>query len=1158
MADNTLVVKTSAQVTGTATPAMSQSNSASYVSGQTINQTLVLRAGQQYAPNIGFSNLVIETTGPVQLLATRGSNPSFLNLTISQQTTLDQSVDSFTITNNGTASVTVRMLITVYIGNPLPSTGVVTSLDGMTGDIRIVAGSGIGIADAAQTITVTNNGVLTVNGQSGNVTLNANNLPGLAQVAISGEYSDLKNVPSPYVLPIASTTTLGGVKVGTGLSITQDGTLSAAGFPANYVTSVNTLHGDVTIRASDNGANNSASLIVNDGSTTGDIVLNRLAVSGPNLTMMTQNGVVILGTNSVIATVDGQAPDANGNIVVKATDNVGTGNSLIKNSGETTGNIVLNKLIAGSNVQISPDENGNLTISNTINPYTLPVATASVLGGVKKGANVNIASDGTLSVAAPYVLPPATRTVLGGVAIGNNINVDSNGVISVANPYTLPVSTSTVLGGVKIGANVNVTSDGTISVAAPYSLPVATSSVLGGVKQGSNVTIAGDGTLSVAAPYVLPVATTTVLGGVKQGSNVTIAADGTLSATPYQLPIASASTLGGIRVGNLLSIDPATGILSAANQAYTLPPATTTTLGGVIVGNNLSVDGTGKISGPAPYVLPAATTTTLGGVKAGSGLTVQADGTLSANFSNLPVATATTLGGVKIGANVTVQGDGTISVAAPYSLPTASASVLGGIKVGANLSIDGSGVLSASTSYTLPVATSSVLGGVKIGANVSVAGDGTISVAAPYTLPAATTSTLGGLIVGDNLTVDANGRVSANAGYTLPPATTTTLGGVKVGSGLTVDGTGLLALNYSSPVTSVNNQTGAVSIRIQDDQLEGGAGTTLIGSNGAATGVMTLKRLIPGSGITITPTALQNLTISSTSPVTSVSGQTGAVVIQASDNNTSSGVSLISNSGASTGNIKLLRLVAGTNITLGPDGNGNLQINGPSAYTLTPATASTLGGVKIGANVNVAGDGTISVAAPTAPYTLPPATTSTLGGVIVGTGLVVDGTGKISVSSPTVTSVNGQTGAVIVSATNAVTGNISLITDSGATTGVMKFKQLKAGSNVTITDDGAGTLTVNSTATSGFSTVADVSSSRATNTNYTATGATLICVTATVSAGGILTAKVNGVTVGTIQVPSGGPTITIPISFMAPNGNTYSITPNNNSLVTILTWTETS
>jgi hypothetical protein len=40
----------------------------------------------------------------------------------------------------------------------------------------------------------------------------------------------------------------------------------------------------------------------------------------------------------------------------------------------------------------------------TIPGYTLPVAAATVLGGVKQGSNVTIAGDGTLSVAAPYTL----------------------------------------------------------------------------------------------------------------------------------------------------------------------------------------------------------------------------------------------------------------------------------------------------------------------------------------------------------------------------------------------------------------------------------------------------------------------------------------------------------------------------------------------------------------------------------------------------------------------------------------------------------------------------------------------------------------------------------------------------------------------------------
>ena len=53
----------------------------------------------------------------------------------------------------------------------------------------------------------------------------------LSTVATSGSYEDLTNkpsIPEPYELPVASTTALGGVKVGSGLSITN-GVLSATG-----------------------------------------------------------------------------------------------------------------------------------------------------------------------------------------------------------------------------------------------------------------------------------------------------------------------------------------------------------------------------------------------------------------------------------------------------------------------------------------------------------------------------------------------------------------------------------------------------------------------------------------------------------------------------------------------------------------------------------------------------------------------------------------------------------------------------------------------------------------------------------------------------------------------------------------------------------------
>ena len=55
---------------------------------------------------------------------------------------------------------------------------------------------------------------------------------GAGTSSFSGSYNDLTDkptIPDPYTLPVASSTTLGGIKVGAGLSVTENGVLSATG-----------------------------------------------------------------------------------------------------------------------------------------------------------------------------------------------------------------------------------------------------------------------------------------------------------------------------------------------------------------------------------------------------------------------------------------------------------------------------------------------------------------------------------------------------------------------------------------------------------------------------------------------------------------------------------------------------------------------------------------------------------------------------------------------------------------------------------------------------------------------------------------------------------------------------------------------------------------
>ena len=69
-------------------------------------------------------------------------------------------------------------------------------------------------------------------------------------------------------------------------------------------------------------------------------------------------------------------------------------------------------------------------------------------------------------------------------------------------------------------------------------------------------------------------------------------------------------------------------------------------------------------------------------------------------------------------------------------------------------------------------------------------------------------------------------------------------------------------------------------------------------------------------------------------------------------------------------------------------------------YELPPATANTLGGVRIGEGVSVASDGTISAHA--APYDLPVASADTLGGVKVGEGFGITADGVLSIGDKSV------------------------------------------------------------------------------------------------------------------------------------------------------------
>lgn len=83
------------------------------------------------------------------------------------------------------------------------------------------------------------------------------------------------------------------------------------------------------------------------------------------------------------------------------------------------------------NINIERDQH-NITISEPMRDYHLPIASETVLGGIKVGNNLTIEEDGTLNAeATEYDLPVATASTLGGVKVGNNLAIN-DGVLTAA------------------------------------------------------------------------------------------------------------------------------------------------------------------------------------------------------------------------------------------------------------------------------------------------------------------------------------------------------------------------------------------------------------------------------------------------------------------------------------------------------------------------------------------------------------------------------------------------------------------------------------------------------------------------------------------------------------------------------------------------------
>jgi hypothetical protein len=97
------------------------------------------------------------------------------------------------------------------------------------------------------------------------------------------------------------------------------------------------------------------------------------------------------------------------------------------------------KITISSTAPVNADWNATSGLAEILNKptippaYTLPIASTSVLGGVKvDGSTINIVNGVISAVSGGYILPIASNSTLGGIKIGSGLSISGDGTVTVA------------------------------------------------------------------------------------------------------------------------------------------------------------------------------------------------------------------------------------------------------------------------------------------------------------------------------------------------------------------------------------------------------------------------------------------------------------------------------------------------------------------------------------------------------------------------------------------------------------------------------------------------------------------------------------------------------------------------------------------------------
>ena len=727
---------------------------------------------------------------------------------------------------------------------------------------------------------------------------------------------------------------------------------------------------------------------------------------------------------------------------------------------------------------------------------TLPIATSSVLGGIKVGSGLGIDVDGTLYVTAgggSYVLPTASAGVLGGIRVGTGLSIDGSGILSATGSGSGSVS-SIALG----------ITTGPLTVSGS---PITSAGTLQLTWSGSSSNfVRGDGSSVSTSSYALVSALSSYLTTASASSTYQPLSSKLTSYAALSVPSTSGYVLSSDTSGNLTWVGNGAG--SVTSVGLTVPSIFTVSGSPVTGSGSLSfawngsstnlVRGDGSVIAQSTF-LTTNQTITLSGVVNGTGTTaITTAFAASPTFSG--TVTLAALSGTLIGTSGVVSalsgtnlvlGNGTTIAQATFQTASANLTTVAGYSVLTNLT--------SLTGLANPGSTS----------HLQITSTGTMSWDTSTYLTANQSITLGGDVSGTGtttITVSVNkilgNTVPANAAGVLTNNGSGTLSWTAAGGGGTVTSVGLVAPSIftvsNSPVTVSGSLTFAWN----------GSSANLVRADGSTI-----------SGSTYATTASPTFTGTVTTPALTLSGfSTGTLI------NTTGVVSALSGTNIVLGNGSTIAqstfLTTAPTITL----TGNVTGTGTGSFATTIAASA----VTLAMHANLAANSLIgnNTGAGATPVALTIAQTQTMLSVLTTT-VAASTYQPLGTNLTTLTALgNPASNGYVLSATTAgvmswipVTGGGGTVTSVGlvapsiftvsgspvSTTGTLTFAWNGASTNFVLGDGSV-------VATSTYLTAATASSTYAPKASPTFTGTVTLPVGLTgvlKSASGVVSAVTN-------------------------------------------------